>query len=116
MIALRCDVRPRHAVGVTTGRDGAAPIGAVAAVCSATEIRPGEWGSAVDEPRIVVVMPENIGQVERWRVDRQGTLNFLHAFLAGAWYQVVITRSDPGCIPPRALRMRPGEFAWQPRR
>lgn len=66
--------------------------------------------------RVVILTLENIGRVERWRVDRQGTLNFLHAFLDGDWYQVVVTRSDPACIPPRALRMRPGEFTWRPRR
>ncbi len=70
----------------------------------------------MDEARVVILTGENIGRVERWRVDRQGTLNFLHAYLGGAWYQVVVTRSDPACIPPRALRMRPGEFTWRPRR
>jgi hypothetical protein len=68
------------------------------------------------EARVVILTAENMGRVERWRVDRQGTLNFLHAYLDGDWYQVVVTRSDPACIPPRALRMRPGEFTWRPRR
>lgn len=67
------------------------------------------------DPKVVALTKENIGRVVRWRVDRDGTHDYLQALIDDEWCQVIITRSDPACIPPRALRHRPGEFAWRPR-
>jgi len=34
----------------------------------------------------------------------------------GEWCQVVETRSDPECLPPRRQRLRAGEYTWAPPR
>jgi hypothetical protein len=64
--------------------------------------------------KVVAVTRENVGQVARWRGERSGTRTYLQALIAGEWCQVVETRSDPACLPPRRLRLRGGEFAWAP--
>lgn len=64
--------------------------------------------------QVVAITRENIGKVVRWRIERSGTHSYLHAFMDGEWCQVVVTRSDPACIPPRQLRHRAGEFTWHP--
>jgi hypothetical protein len=69
----------------------------------------------VGEPtRVVVITRDNIARVVRWRGVRSGIRTFLHALIDGEWCQVVETRSDPGCLPPRGLRLRGGEYAWRP--
>ncbi len=65
---------------------------------------------------VVVITADNIGRVSRWRGVRSGTRTYLEAAIEGTWFQVVETRSDPDCLPPRALRRRAGEFIWAPRR
>ncbi len=65
---------------------------------------------------VVVITQANVGKVTRWRGVRSGIRTFLEAAIDGAWFQVVETRSDPECLPPRALRRKSGEFTWSPRR
>ena len=65
---------------------------------------------------VIVITLANVGKVTRWRGIRNGTRTFLEAAIDGAWFQVVETRSDPGCLPPRAMRRRAGEYIWSPRR
>lgn len=65
--------------------------------------------------KVVAVTRENVGRVARWRGERSGTRTYLQALIADEWCQVVETRSDPACLPPRRLRLRGGEFAWSPR-
>ncbi len=62
--------------------------------------------------RVVAVTRANIGRVERWRGVRSGIRTYLQALLDGEWVQVVETRSDPDCLPPRALRLKSGEYTW----
>ncbi len=64
--------------------------------------------------RVVAIGRDNVAQVLRWRGVRSGTRRYLQAFLEGEWCQVVETRSDPDCLPPRSQRARAGEYAWQP--
>jgi len=64
--------------------------------------------------KVVVITRENVGSVARWRGARSGIRTFLHAFIEREWCQVVETRSDPGCLPPRALRRKVGEYSWCP--
>ena len=64
--------------------------------------------------KVVVITCENVGSVTRWRGARSGIRTFLHALIKGEWCQVVETRSEPGCLPPRALRRKVGEYAWTP--
>lgn len=64
--------------------------------------------------RVVAITRENVGRITRWRGERSGIRTFLQAELDGEWCQVVETRSDPGCLPPRAVRLRSGEYAWAP--
>lgn len=64
--------------------------------------------------KVVTVTRENVGRVARWRGERSGTRSYLQALIDGEWCQVVETRSDPGCLPPRSLRSRSGEYVWQP--
>ncbi len=64
--------------------------------------------------KVVAVTRENIGRVARWRGERSGIRTYLQALIQGEWCQVVETRSDPGCLPPRRLRLRGGEFDWSP--
>ena len=65
--------------------------------------------------KVVIITRANAGHVARWRGEREGTHTYLQAFLDGEWCQVVVTRSDPACLPPRSLRMKTGEYAWHPR-
>ena len=69
-----------------------------------------------EQSPVVVVTQDNIGRVTRWRGVRSGIRTYLEAAIDGTWYQVVETRSDPDCLPPRALRRRAGEYVWTPRR
>ena len=39
---------------------------------------------------------------------------YLHAYIDGEWCQVIETRSDPECLPPRGMRRRAGEYSWLP--
>jgi hypothetical protein len=64
--------------------------------------------------RVVAITRENVGLVARWRGERSGIRIFLQAEIDGEWCQVVETRSDPGCLPPRGLRLRAGEYVWAP--
>jgi hypothetical protein len=64
--------------------------------------------------KVAVITHENVGRVKRWRGTRSGIRTFLHALIENEWCQVVETRSDPGCLPPRALRRKVGEYAWNP--
>ena len=66
--------------------------------------------------KVVIITQANVGQVARWRGEREGTHTYLQAFLDGEWCQVVVTRSEPACLPPRSLRMKASEYLWQPRR
>ena len=71
--------------------------------------------TAPDEStHVVAVTRANAGRVVRWRGVRSGIRTYLQALVDGEWRQVVETRSDPECLPPRALRLRAGEFAWTP--
>ena len=63
--------------------------------------------------RVVAVTRENVGGVIRWRGERSGTRRYLQAFIDGEWCQVVETRSDPACLPPRSQRSRTGEYVWR---
>lgn len=63
---------------------------------------------------VVTITRENVGRVTRWRGQRSGIRTFLQALIDAEWCQVVETRSDPGCLPPRRLRLRAGEYEWSP--
>ena len=63
---------------------------------------------------VVTITPANVGRVARWRGERSGTRTYLQALIDGEWCQVIETRSDPGCLPPRRLRRKAGEYAWSP--
>jgi hypothetical protein len=63
---------------------------------------------------VVIITPANVGRVTRWRGERSGTRTYLQALLDGEWCQVVVTRSDPACLPPRSLRLKAGEYTWSP--
>lgn len=63
---------------------------------------------------VVTITQANVGLVARWRGERSGTRTYLQAFIGGEWCQVVETRSDPGCLPPRSLRRKAGEYVWSP--
>jgi hypothetical protein len=65
---------------------------------------------------VVTITRTNVGLVARWRGERSGTRTYLQALIGGEWCQVVETRSDPGCLPPRRLRRKAGEYAWSPPR
>ncbi|HSB77888.1 MAG TPA: hypothetical protein VLM91_03815 [Candidatus Methylomirabilis sp.] len=65
---------------------------------------------------VVAITPANVGRVARWRGERSGTRTYLQALMDGEWCQVVETRSDPECLPPRRLRRMAGEFVWSPKR
>ena len=65
--------------------------------------------------QVVAITPANVGRVQRWRGVRSGIRTYLQALVDGEWCQVVETRSDPECLPPRAMRHRAGEFVWTPR-
>jgi hypothetical protein len=65
--------------------------------------------------KVVIITRGNVGHVVRWRGEREGTHTYLQAFLDGQWCQVVVTRSDPACLPPRSLRLKAGEYNWHPR-
>ncbi len=64
--------------------------------------------------RVVLITRANVGRVTRWRGERSGTRTYLQALIEGEWCQVVETRSDPDCLPPRRLRLQAGDFAWRP--
>jgi hypothetical protein len=64
--------------------------------------------------RVVMISRANVGHVTRWRGERSGTRTYLQALIGGEWCQVVETRSEPECLPPRRLRLRGGEFEWSP--
>jgi hypothetical protein len=64
--------------------------------------------------KVVVITRDTVGRVARWRGTRSGIRTFLQALVEGEWCQVVETHSDPGCLPPRALRRRVGEYVWSP--
>jgi hypothetical protein len=66
--------------------------------------------------KVVTITRENVGRVTRWRGERSGTHTYLQVLIDGEWCQVVITRSEPGCLPPRSLRFRAGEYTWRPGR
>ena len=63
---------------------------------------------------VVAITRANVGRVMRWRGERSGTRTYLKALIEGEWCQVVETRSDPNCLPPRRLRLQAGEFQWRP--
>jgi len=69
---------------------------------------------AGESARVVAITRENIGRVARWRGVRSGIRTYLQALVDGEWCQVIETRSDPECLPPRAMRLRAGEYAWVP--
>jgi hypothetical protein len=64
--------------------------------------------------KVVTISRANVGQVARWRGERSGTRTYLQALIDGEWCQVVETRSEPDCLPPRRFRLRGGEFTWAP--
>ena len=66
--------------------------------------------------RVVAITRANVGRVQRWRGVRSGVRTYLQALVDGEWCQVVETRSDPECLPPRTQRLRAGEYAWTPLR
>lgn len=66
--------------------------------------------------RVVAITPTNVGRVQRWRGVRSGIRTYLQALVDGAWCQVVETRSDPACLPPRTQRLKAGEYTWAPPR
>ena len=66
--------------------------------------------------RVVAITRANIGRVQRWRGVRSGIRTYLQALVDGEWCQVVETRSDPECLPPRRQRLRAGEYTWAPPR
>ena len=61
---------------------------------------------------VVIITRANVGRVTRWRGERSGTHTYLQALLDEEWCQVVVTRSDPPCLPPRSLRLKVGEYMW----
>ncbi len=63
---------------------------------------------------VVAITRANVGRVTRWRGERSGIRTYLKALIEGEWCQVVETRSDPDCLPPRRLRLQAGEFQWHP--
>lgn len=67
-----------------------------------------------DPTRVVAITRVNIGAVQRWRGVRSGIRTYLQVLIDGEWYQVVETRSDPDCLPPRTLRLKAGEYTWTP--
>ena len=64
--------------------------------------------------RVVAITRTNVARVRRWRGVRSGTRTYLQALVEGEWCQVVETRSDPDCLPPRTLRLKTGEYTWAP--
>lgn len=64
--------------------------------------------------KVVTITRANVERVSRWRGERSGTRTYLQALIGGDWCQVVETRSDPGCLPPRSLRKKAGEYVWIP--
>jgi hypothetical protein len=66
--------------------------------------------------KVVTITRENVGRVARWRGERSGTHTYLQALIDGEWCQVVVTRSEPECLPPRSLRVKAGEYMWRPGR
>lgn len=66
--------------------------------------------------RVVAITRANVGRVQRWRGVRSGIRTYLQARVDGEWCQVVETRSDPECLPPRTQRLRAGEYTWAPSR
>jgi len=64
--------------------------------------------------QVVIITLENVDRITRWRGLRSGTHTYLQAMLDGEWCQVVVTRSDPLCLPPRSLRVKAGEYVWRP--
>lgn len=66
--------------------------------------------------RVVAITRANLGGVQRWRGVRSGIRTYLQALVDGEWCQVVETRSDPECLPPRRQRLRAGEYTWAPSR
>lgn len=73
-------------------------------------------GDATAPARVVAITRANVGRVERWRGVRSGIRIYLQALIDGEWWQVVETRSDPECLPPRSQRLRGGAYAWTPSR
>jgi hypothetical protein len=71
---------------------------------------------AGEPTRVVAITRANVGHVQRWRGVRSGVRTYLQALVDGEWCQVVETRSDPECLPPRSQRLRAGEYAWAPSR
>ena len=67
-----------------------------------------------ESTRVVAVTRANAGRVVRWRGVRSGIRTYLQALVEGEWRQVIETRSDPEYLPPRALRLRAGEYVWTP--
>ncbi len=63
---------------------------------------------------VVAITRGNVERVTRWKGERSGTRTYLKALIGGEWCQVVETRSDPDCLPPRRLRLQGGEFDWHP--
>ena len=71
--------------------------------------------SEFDGPaRVVAITRSQVGRVARWRGVKSGVRTYLHALVDGEWCQVIETRSDPECLPPRARRLRAGEYVWRP--
>ena len=66
--------------------------------------------------RVVAITRANVERVQGWRGVRSGIRTYLQALVDGEWCQVVETRSDPECLPPRTQRLRAGEYAWAPSR
>ena len=65
-----------------------------------------------ESTRVVALTRANAGRVVRWRGVRSGVRTYLQALVDGEWRQVVETRRDPECLPPRVLRLKAGEYAW----
>ncbi len=71
--------------------------------------------AAAEAPtRVVAITRANVGSVRRWRGVRSGIRTYLQVLVDREWCQVVETRSDPDCLPPRSLRLKAGEYAWAP--
>jgi hypothetical protein len=66
--------------------------------------------------RVVAITRADAGRVQRWRGVRSGIRTYLQVLVDGEWCQVVETRSDPECLPPRTQRLRAGEYTWAPSR
>ncbi len=77
---------------------------------------PNEEGERESGMTVVIITRRNVGRVTRWRGERSGTHTYLQAMLDGEWCQVVVTRSDPACLPPRSVRSKVGEYIWFPSR